>query len=151
MVDDRANLIDNIPPPAGSKTPSLRVIGDCYMVAAGVSEPRADHARVLADMALEMRETAAHMGGDGLRFRIGLNSGPLTAGVIGRQKFLYDLWGDTVNVASRMESEGLPGQIQVTPTTRDLLADAGFDFEPRGSIDVKGKGEMNTWLLTGKA
>jgi class 3 adenylate cyclase len=127
----------------------IKTIGDCYMVAAGVPAPRADHARALAQMALDMREAmrsedgVAHFG---LELRIGINSGPVVAGVIGRKRFLYDLWGDAVNTASRMESQGTPGQIQVTRATYELLRD-DFVLEPRGTVSVKGKGEMETWYL----
>jgi adenylate cyclase len=127
----------------------IKTIGDCYMVAAGVPSPRADHARALARMALDMREAmrsedgVAHFG---LELRIGINSGPVVAGVIGRKRFLYDLWGDAVNTASRMESQGTPGQIQVTRATYELLRD-DFVLEPRGTVSVKGKGEMETWYL----
>ena len=127
----------------------IKTIGDCYMVAAGVPSPRADHARALAQMALDMREAmrsedgVAHFG---LELRIGINSGPVVAGVIGRKRFLYDLWGDAVNTASRMESQGTPGQIQVTRATYELLRD-DFVLEPRGTVSVKGKGEMETWYL----
>ena len=130
----------------------IKTIGDCYMVAAGVPTPRADHARVMALMALDMREAirsqddVRHLG---LELRIGINSGPVVAGVIGRKRFLYDLWGDAVNTASRMESHGTPGEIQVTRATHDLLQDE-FDLQPRGTIPIKGKGEIETWYLVGR-
>ena len=129
----------------------IKTIGDCYMVAAGVPTPRADHARVTALMAIDMREamrtedSIAHLG---LELRIGINSGPVVAGVIGRKRFLYDLWGDAVNTASRMESQGTPGQIQVTRATYDLLRDE-FELEPRGTVPIKGKGDVETWYLVG--
>ncbi len=129
----------------------IRTIGDSYMVASGVPLPRPDHAQALASMALDMR---AYIDGDlvrlrqGLSFRVGINSGPVVAGVIGQRKFQYDLWGDAVNTASRMESHGSPGKIQITPATYELLKDE-FVCEPRGSIAVKGKGEMLTWFLVG--
>ena len=121
------------------------------MVASGVPRPRADHAQVLIAMALEMRDYVSRheIGGRKLSFRIGLNSGPVVAGAIGRKKFIYDLWGDTVNVASRMESHGLPGCIQVTPTMYERRQGA-FTFDERGVVDIKGKGEMVTFLLTGR-
>jgi adenylate cyclase len=127
----------------------IKTIGDAYMVAAGVPSPRPDHARALAFMALDMLD--AIRSGDAvghleLQLRIGINSGPVVAGVIGRKRFLYDLWGDAVNTASRMESSGTPGRIQITQATHDLLADE-FVCEPRGTISVKGKGEMETWYL----
>ena len=127
----------------------IKTIGDCYMVAAGVPTPRADHARALALMALDMLEAMRaddEVGHLGLELRIGINSGPVVAGVIGRKRFLYDLWGDAVNTASRMESHGTPGRIQVTRATYELLADE-FEFEPRGTIPIKGKGEVEAWYL----
>jgi guanylate cyclase len=89
------------------------------------------------------------MGSLGFELRIGINSGPVVAGVIGRKRFLYDLWGDAVNVADRMQTEGTPGQIQITRATYELLKDE-FVCEPRGTIDVKGKGEMETWYVVGR-
>ena len=130
----------------------IKTIGDCYMVAAGVPTPRADHARVTALMALDMREAMRSedgVGHLGLELRIGINSGPVVAGVIGRKRFLYDLWGDAVNTASRMESHGTPGQIQVTRATYELLRD-DFDLEPRGTVPIKGKGDVETWYLVGR-
>lgn len=128
----------------------IKTIGDAYMVAAGVPMPRPDHAHALAHLALDMRSAAArHARDDGapIELRIGINSGPVVAGVIGRRRFLYDLWGDAVNTASRMESHGSPGQIQITRATYELIRD-GFDCEPHGMVDVKGKGPMETWFLT---
>jgi adenylate cyclase len=130
----------------------IKTIGDAYMVAAGVPDPRPDHARVLALLALDMIEAVAPGGsvGDlGLELRIGLNSGPVVAGVIGRKRFLYDLWGDAVNTASRMESQGTPGRIQITRATYELLKNE-FTCEPRGTVPVKGKGDMETWFLVGR-
>jgi len=130
----------------------IKTIGDCYMVAAGVPSPRADHAQALALMALDMQaamrsvDEVAHLG---LELRVGINSGPVVAGVIGRKRFLYDLWGDAVNTASRMESQGTSGRIQITGATKDLLEDE-FVCEPRGTIPVKGKGEMEAWYLVGR-
>ncbi len=128
----------------------IRTIGDSYMVAAGVPRPRPDHAQALAHMALDMCAYIDHLAEKhkGLSFRIGINSGPVVAGVIGRKKFQYDLWGDAVNTASRMESHGTAGKIQITPTTYELVKDE-FLCEPRGTIPVKGKGEMATWYLLG--
>jgi guanylate cyclase len=128
----------------------IKTIGDAYMVAAGVPSPRPDHARALALMALDMVSAMASpdsVGHLGLELRVGINSGPVVAGVIGRKRFLYDLWGDAVNTASRMESSGTPGRIQITRTTHDLIGEE-FVCEPRGTISVKGKGEMETWYLT---
>ena len=130
----------------------IKTIGDAYMVAAGVPDPRPDHAAALALLALDMVD-AVTAGGTcadlDLQLRIGINSGPVVAGVIGRKKFLYDLWGDAVNTASRMESGGTPNRIQLTRATYELLRD-NFDLEARGTIEVKGKGAMETWYLTGR-
>ena len=124
----------------------IKTIGDCYMAAAGVPRPRGDHAQVLARLALEMQETVRGraFGGCRLIFRIGINSGPVVAGVIGRKKFIYDLWGDAVNTASRMESHGSAGAVQITRATYELIRDE-FLCEPRGTVNVKGKGEMEVW------
>jgi adenylate cyclase len=130
----------------------IKTIGDAYMVASGVPNPRPDHARALALLALDMVASMAPGGavGDlGLDLRVGINSGPVVAGVIGRKKFLYDLWGDAVNTASRMESQGTPGDIQITRATYELLRDE-FVCKRRGTITVKGKGEMETWYLVGR-
>ena len=129
----------------------IKTVGDCYMAAAGVPDPHADHARRAALLALDMREavaTSAVAGREGLELRIGINSGPVVAGVIGRKRFIYDLWSDAVNTASRMESHGTPGEIQITGATYELLKDE-FVCRPRGTIVVKGKGEMETWYLEG--
>jgi adenylate cyclase len=129
----------------------IKTIGDCYMAAAGVPDPSPDHARRAALLALDMREAVATWaGGDGfgLELRIGINSGPVIAGVIGSKRFLYDLWGDAVNTASRMESHGTPGEIQITGATYELLKDE-FLCRRRGTIVVKGRGQMETWYLEG--
>jgi len=130
----------------------IKTIGDAYMVAAGVPDPRPDHARALALLALDMVagvEPGGPVGDLGLELRIGINSGPVVAGVIGRKRFLYDLWGDAVNTASRMESQGTPGRIQITRATYELLRDE-FVCEARGTVPVKGKGDMETWYLVGR-
>jgi len=127
----------------------IKTIGDGYMVAGGVPNEMPDHAAAVATMALGMREAAAGVGaqiGEPLRLRIGVHSGPLIAGVIGTHKFVYDVWGDTVNTASRMEKYGEPGRIHLSATTRSLLGDR-FRFEARGRVEVKGKGVMETFFL----
>jgi len=129
----------------------IKTIGDCYMAAAGVPDPLPDHARKTALLALDMRDTVATSalaGQSGVELRIGINSGPVVAGVIGTKRFLYDLWGDAVNTASRMESQSTPGEIQITRATYELLKDE-FVCRRRGTILVKGKGEMETWYLVG--
>jgi PAS domain S-box-containing protein len=130
----------------------IKTIGDAYMVVAGLPTPRKDHAEAIAEMALDMQQSIAKVSAEtGVPFniRIGINSGPVVAGVIGLKKFSYDLWGDTVNTASRMESKGIPGAIQVTAQTYERLRNK-YLFKKRGVISVKGKGEMTTYLLIGR-
>jgi guanylate cyclase len=131
----------------------IKTIGDSYMAAAGIPTPRTDHAQALALLALEMQEAVRSpetCGPLGLELRIGISSGPVVAGVIGRKRFLYDLWGDAVNMASRMESHGTAGRIQVSEAAYELLRDE-FEFERRGRVAVKGKGELDTWYLVGQS
>jgi class 3 adenylate cyclase len=130
----------------------IKTIGDCYMAVAGAPDPRSNHAVAVAEMALEMMACLKQFNeerGVSIHLRIGLNTGPVIAGVIGRSKFIYDLWGDTVNTASRMESTGLPDRVQITDTMQRALGEQ-FEFEERGEIEVKGKGYLRTWLLTGR-
>lgn len=130
----------------------IKTIGDAYMVVAGLPMPRSDHAEVIANMALDMQQAIIDVSreiGEIFSIRIGINSGPVVAGVIGLKKFSYDLWGDTVNTASRMESLGIPGEIQVTGKTYKRLKDK-YLFEKKGVISVKGKGKMVTYLLKGR-
>jgi len=127
----------------------IKTIGDAYMVVAGVPERRDDHAEVLIEMALAMHRHVEHQQpvfGRRLQIRTGVASGPLMAGVIGERKFSYDLWGDTVNTAARMESSGIPDRIQVTDETCRRLA-GRYPFERREGVDIKGKGIMTTWTL----
>jgi guanylate cyclase len=129
----------------------IKTVGDAYMVASGVPHARSDHAHAIAELALRMRDHTERHRFDGheISLRIGINSGPVVAGVVGTHKFAYDLWGDVVNTASRMESEGVAGSIQVTPATYELIRDE-FVCEPRGIISVKGKGDMNTYILVSR-
>ena len=125
----------------------IKTIGDAYMAAAGLPGGRDDHAAAAAELALAMR-AATQEAGDMWKIRIGIHTGPVIAGVIGSRKFFYDLWGDTVNVASRLESTALPDRIQISIEVAGALGD-GFELEPRGEIDLKGKGPTPTYWLNG--
>jgi class 3 adenylate cyclase len=130
----------------------IKTIGDAYMVAGGLPDPRPDHAQAIAEMALAVQaEVTRHTDPSGrpLAVRIGIDTGPVEAGVIGTAKFSYDLWGDTANTASRMESHGIPGCIQVTERTYQRLRD-GYRFQQRGPIQVRGMGELVTWFLVAR-
>lgn len=127
----------------------VKTVGDAYMVVAGLPNARTDHAEVAADLALAMQDAISrHVDdrGEPMMLRIGISSGPVVAGVIGRRKFAYDIWGDAVNTAARMESQGVPGRIQVSDATAALLRTT-FELEPRGAMEVKGKGVVETWFL----
>lgn len=130
----------------------IRTIGDNTMVAAGVPTPHTDHSEAMANLALDVETTIKNRPSNGnnkLSFRMDINSGPVIAGVIGKQKFHYDVWGDTVNTASRMESHGAAGKIQITKATHELIKD-DFVCNPRRVIEVKGKGAMETWFFVKK-
>ena len=129
----------------------IRTVGDNYMAAAGVPRLQTDHAQRVARAALAMNHYLVNLTPQNdkrIEFRFGISSGELVAGVVGKQKFHYDIWGDAVNVASRMESHGVPGKIQISKRTYDLIKDS-FICERRGIVDIKGKGEMETWFLEG--
>jgi guanylate cyclase len=130
----------------------IKTIGDAYMVVGGAPEQRIDHAQAIARLALAMRRALAPIAvgvAGGLQIRIGIDTGPAVAGVIGTRKFIYDLWGDTVNTASRMESHGVPGEIQLTARAAAEL-DGAFELARRGPIEVKGKGLVETFFLLGE-
>ncbi len=130
----------------------IKTIGDAYMVVAGLPSAQKDHATIIVSLALDMLETAKEINEISdipLEIRIGINSGPVVAGVIGHKKFAYDLWGDAVNVAARMEELGQAGTVQITHATRKLLGDE-FSYRDLGQIDVKGKGELQAYSVTDK-
>jgi guanylate cyclase len=148
LLDEVFTRIDDLADREGLE--KIKTIGDAYMLAGGVPEPRSDHAEAVARVAVGIVAAVAELrpAHPWLRVRVGLESGPVIAGVIGRRKFIYDLWGDTVNIASRMESHGVPGEVQVGPGAAALLGE-GWRLEPRGPIEIKGKGSMTTYLLRG--
>ena len=152
LLDEVFSAFDEIVAAEGLE--KIKTIGDAYMVAGGLPEPRPDHLHAVARAALAMQRDAALIAQRADRrwvsMRMGIDTGPVVAGVIGRRKFIYDIWGDTVNTASRMESHGVPGRIQVTARVAQALEDS-YVLEPRGSIDVKGKAPMETFLLVGEA
>ncbi len=131
------------------KIEKIKTIGDCYMAVAGIPEKQENHAEIIIKMGIEMLNTLALFNKKysmNLSIRVGVNSGEVVAGVIGEHKFIYDLWGDAVNTASRMESHGIPGKIHVTRETYELLKN-NFEFVSRGYISVKGKGKMETFIV----
>ena len=134
------------------KVEKIKTVGDSYLVASGLPVERSDHAEAIADIALDMQSAVARLSKEAypdLRLRVGVQSGPVLAGIVGTKRFMYDIWGDTVNTAARMESTGIDGEIQVTEDTY-LRLRSSYLFHPRGLIEVKGKGEMQTYLLKGK-
>ncbi len=150
LLNDIFSRFDGIADHRGVE--KIKTSGHSYMAAAGLHVPVADHAVRAANMALDLLEVMDRFNQQSLyklQLRIGLNSGTIVAGVVGQRKFLYDLWGEVVNTASYMESNGLPGRIQVTDATRQRLGEP-FVFEARGAIDGNGRGQMNTWFLTGR-
>jgi len=151
MLNTIFSSFDNLTEKHGLE--KIKTIGDAYMVVGGLPKHRYDHADAIADMALDMIKAIGQFNvsqGANLSIRVGINTGSVVAGVIGKKKFIYDLWGDTVNVASRMESQGIPGSIQVTETTYQCLKDQ-YNFRQRGKVEIKGKGQMTTYFLLGRA
>ena len=149
MLNEIFSHIDSLVEKYGLE--KIKTIGDCYMAAAGVPRPRADHAKILAQLAVDIRcyINSSIFHGRGIAVRIGINSGPVVAGVIGSKKFAYDLWGDAVNIASRMESSGSAGLIQVTQSTYELIKD-DYNCAALGAVHVKGKGDIQVWNIVGK-
>ena len=151
LLNEVFSYFDSVTEKYGAE--KIRTIGDNYMVAAGVPQARLHHAQTMAGMALDMLDYVNQRKIEDygrLEFRIGINSGPVVAGVVGTTKFHYDIWGDTVNVASRMESQGEPGKVQITGATYELIKDE-FVCVPRGTIEVRGRGKMATWFVEGRA
>lgn len=151
VLNEVFTVFDGLVEAAGLE--KVKTIGDAYMVVGGMSTPWPDHLERLAAMALDLGPSVESIDSCrrlGIRFRVGIHCGPVVAGVIGTKKFIYDVWGDTVNLASRMESTGMPGRIQVTPAVEERLR-AVFRFDARGTIEVKGVGSMSTFFLVGAA
>jgi adenylate cyclase len=148
MLNDLFSRFDDLVDERGLE--KIKTIGDSYMAAGGLPEPMVDHAARIVDLGLAMLEATLAVGAERrLDLRIGVHSGPVVGGVIGHRKFSFDLWGDTVNIASRLESHGVVGRIQVSEETARLIGDR-FTTEPRGSIELRGHGEMPTFLVTGR-
>ena len=151
MLERIFSGFDRLVEAAGAE--KIKTIGDAYMVVSGAPQARSDHAQVIAGIALEMLAVVEQVNreqGSRLALRVGVHTGPVVAGVIGKLRFSYDVWGDTVNTASRMESHGEPGRIQVSEATFKQL-DEAFHCVARGGTDFKGKGSMNTWWLQSRA
>jgi class 3 adenylate cyclase len=149
-LNDLFSVFDRLAQQQGLE--KIKTVGDAYMVAGGLPDPRPDHAEAVIEMAMAMRDEVARRtdpDGQPLAVRIGIDTGPVVAGVIGTSRFSYDLWGDTVNTASRMESQGMAGCIQVTARTYERLRD-GYRFQRRGLVQIKGKGAMVTYFLVGR-
>jgi adenylate cyclase len=149
ILNEIVSEFDNLVHHAGIE--KIKTIGDCYMLVAGAPIYRADHPFIITQIGLAMIEALKVFNkkhNTQLQIRVGINSGPVVAGVIGIHKYTYDLWGDTVNIASRMESTGLPNQLQISANTASLIAD-NFDLEARGEIDIKGIGKLPTFLVSG--
>jgi class 3 adenylate cyclase len=147
MLDELFSVFDRLAETHGLE--KIKTIGDAYMVVAGIPQPVANHALAIAHMAMDMLaaiDAYSKKHAMDLSIRIGVHTGPVVAGVIGKKKFIYDLWGDTVNTASRMESHGVPGRVHISAVTADLVRST-FELEARGPVDIKGKGIMETFLI----
>lgn len=151
LLDQLFSTFDELSAARGLE--KIKTMGDAYMVVGGAPAPRADHTRAVAELAIDLRDAVAAMARSGalpgVELRLGIHCGPAVAGVIGHRKFSYDIWGDTVNIASRMESHGIVGAIQVSEPVYQRLREA-FAFEARGQIEVKGKGPLTAYLLLGR-
>ncbi len=147
MLNRIFSLFDSIIEEHGLE--KIKTMGDAYMAVAGLPIPNMDHAQTMANAALDILDKFSEMMPYGLQLRLGIHTGPVVAGVIGKNKIIYDLWGDTVNIASRMQSQGQPNSIQVSAKTFECLK-GKFEFKPRGKVEIKGKGVMDVYLLTGR-